>query len=288
MKYFYWFSALVLAVVLIIFVFIPAFAGRLFISPQINFGHFAIRLYGITIALAVFVGYLVARRHAWRFGVSSEGVDDVAFWITIVSILGARIYYVAFNWQLFSGNISEVYKIWHGGISIYGALIAGLIFLIVYARFKTYSIYQLSDLAALALPLAQAVGRFGNFFNQEAYGTPTNLPWKMYIEPINRTVAYKDYSFFHPAFLYEAILNVIIYFVLTKVFLGKVKPGMLAFCYLGLYSVGRFFIEGIRLDSSYIHGIRVDQITAVVGVLASGVMLIFLYRKTATPTIEKV
>jgi phosphatidylglycerol:prolipoprotein diacylglycerol transferase len=194
-------------------------------------------------------------------------------------LLGARIYYVAFDWEQYSRNYSEIYKIWHGGLSIYGAIIAGLVFILLYARSKAYSTFQLLDLTALALPLAQAIGRFGNFFNQEAYGLPTNLPWKMFVDAINRPAQYRQSSFFHPAFLYEAIANVIIYIILSKKLMGRVRPGVLAFSYLGLYSAARFFIEGIRLDSSYIHGIKVDQITAVVGVLLAGAMISLLYRQ---------
>jgi phosphatidylglycerol:prolipoprotein diacylglycerol transferase len=287
MKYFYWISAIVLMFALIFFIFVPAFAGRLHIPPQINIGPYGLRLYGMTMALAVLIGYLVARKHSWRFGVSKEGVDEISFWLIIVAFFGARIYYVAFNWQFFENNLSEVYKIWHGGLSIYGAVITGIIFILIYARSKAYSTFQLLDLTALSMPLAQAIGRFGNFFNQEAYGLPTNLPWKMYIDAMNRPLQYRQDSFFHPTFLYESIASVIIYFVLSKFVLGKWRPGMLAFVYIGLYSVARFFIESIRLDSSYLHGIKVDQITAVVGVLVAGIMLIFLLRKGQSAELKK-
>lgn len=277
MKYFYLASTGLLALVLIIFFFVPAFAGHINIPSQIPIGNFAIRIYGIIIAAAVLVGYFVARFSAWRFGISREEVDDIAFWITIFAILGARIYYVLINWSYFSANVSEIYKIWHGGISIYGGIIAGIIFILLYGRNKAYSVYQLLDLAAIALPLAQALGRFGNFFNQEAFGIPTNLPWKMYVSILNRPEGYQAFSYFHPTFLYEALWSVAVYFILTKFLMVKAKPGVIAGSYLGLYSVGRFFIEGLRLDSSYIHGVKVDQITAVVGVLLAG--LIISYRQ---------
>ncbi|MBX4204827.1 MAG: prolipoprotein diacylglyceryl transferase [Candidatus Doudnabacteria bacterium] len=273
MKIFYWASAIVLAMALVFFVFAPAFAGKIAIPSQINIGKFGLRFYGLILASGILIGYFIARKFSWRFGISKSEVDDIAFWITIIGLIGARIYYVVFEWDLFSHNISEVYKIWHGGLSIYGALISGLIFILIYGRHKAYSMYQLLDLAALSLPLAQAVGRFGNFFNQEAYGLPTNLPWKMYVDISNRPLQFKDSNFFHPAFLYEAILNCIIFFILTKLLVGKVKSGVLAFTYLGLYSLGRFFIEGIRLDSSYLGGIKVDQLTAIIGVMAAGIFI---------------
>lgn len=287
MKYFYWITVFILAAALVFFVFVPAFAGKLSIPPQIPLGSFGIRLYGICIALGVLAAYLVARRHSWRFGVSPTGVDDLAFWITIVGVVGARIYYVVFNWKFYASDLTEIYKIWHGGISIYGAIIAGAIFVLLYSRSKAYSVYQIFDLVALSLPLGQAVGRFGNFFNQEAFGAPTNLPWKMYVAAINRPTQYSQNAFFHPTFLYEAVLNVAIYFVLAKFLLGKVRPGILAFTYLGLYSVGRFFIEGIRLDSSYLLGFKLDQLTAVLGVLVAGVMVIWINRDAYVPALKK-
>jgi phosphatidylglycerol:prolipoprotein diacylglycerol transferase len=278
MKIFYWASAAVFAAVLILLVFVPAFSGRLVIPPQISLGKFAIRLYGLTMAGAILVGYIVARKYSWKFGISHNEVDDIAFWITIAGLLGARLYYVAFEWHMFSPDLSEVYKIWHGGLSIYGALIAGLVFIVFYTRKKAYSVYQLLDLVAISLPLSQAIGRLGNFFNQEAFGIPTNLPWKMHVELINRPPQFRQYEFFHPTFAYEALCSIVIFFVLTRLLLGKVKPGVLAFAYLGLYSTVRFFIEGLRLDSSYIGSIRIDQVTAIVCVIAAGAMIIYRHR----------
>lgn len=279
MKYFYWLTIAILGFVLIYFVLIPSFAGQLNIPAEINLGSFAIKLYGLTMALAILAGYLIARRHSWRYGISPTEMDDVAFWITIVGLLGARVYYVLFEWKFFSNDYTEIYKVWHGGLSIYGAIIAGIIFIYFYTRKKAYSGYQLLDLAALALPVGQAIGRFGNFFNQEAYGTPTNLPWKMYVAAINRPGKYLQYEYFHPAFLYEALWDILIFVFLMKFLVGKVKTGVIAFTYLALYSLGRFFIESIRLDSSYIYGMKVDQITAVIGLLVAGVFIAMRTKK---------
>jgi phosphatidylglycerol:prolipoprotein diacylglycerol transferase len=246
MKYFYWTCSIIFVLCLVFFVFVPAFGGRLYIPSQIEIGQFAIRLYGITMALAILTGYLIARKFSWRFGISPDNVDEIVFWVTIVSLIGARIYYVIFEWEFFSANLSEIYKIWHGGISIYGALIAGALFILIYSQ---------------------------------AFGGPTQLPWKMYVTLSNRPLEYKDAEYFHPAFLYEALLNLVIFFVLVKIFLNKGKPGVVAFWYIGLYSLGRFFIEAIRLDSSIISGVKVNQLAAVLGVMFAGFMLIYRYRK---------
>lgn len=273
MKYFYWISGLLFSALLVGLVLIPAFAGNLQIPVEFTVANFTIRIYGLTMALAVLVGYLTARSFAWRFGIGKQEVDDIAFWITIAGIFGARIYYVAFNWSMYAGDWSEIYKIWHGGISIFGAIIAGIIFVFFYARHKAYSPYQLLDLCAISLPLAQAIGRFGNFFNQEAFGLPTSLPWKMYVPELMRPPNFREMNFFHPAFLYEAIASVLIYLILTRFLMIRARPGVLAFSYLGLYSVSRFFIEGIRLDSTFIYGVKIDQIIAILGVLVAGLMI---------------
>ncbi|OGE88087.1 MAG: prolipoprotein diacylglyceryl transferase [Candidatus Doudnabacteria bacterium RIFCSPLOWO2_02_FULL_49_13] len=265
MRKFIWPLSTLAALLLIYFVFIPAFSGNLVINPVIDAGFFHLRLYGLTMGLAIASAYFCARHLSWRFGISKQAVDDYTFWAVIVGFLGARIYYVGFNWSYFGQNLSEIYRIWHGGISIYGGLIAGLIFTVIYSRKKAYSFYQLFDLVALSVPLAQAVGRFGNFFNQEAFGTPTALPWKMLVNG----------QFVHPAFLYEAAADIIIFLILLK-FIGRTRPGAIGWTYLGLYSLARFGVEAIRNDSFWIHGIRVDQVTAVSVLIISAIMLLRL------------
>ena len=262
----------------VFFFFIPAFQGKISINPIIDLGFLQFRWYGLIMALAILVGFFLARTYSWRFGISKQAVDDYSFWLIILSFIGARIYYVIFNYGLFENNLTEIYKVWHGGLSIYGAIITGILFTFFYSRNKAHTFYQLFDLVALSLPLAQAVGRFGNFMNQEAFGTPTNLPWKMYVDPQFRPIKYLSYNFFHPAFLYEAIIDVIVFLILRKL-VGKVKSGVIGLTYLALYSLGRFFVEGMRIDSSFIYGFRIDQIVAFLMVGFAGYMII-LKQKT--------
>ncbi|MBI2607507.1 MAG: prolipoprotein diacylglyceryl transferase [Candidatus Doudnabacteria bacterium] len=281
-KYIFWLSvsvSVLTGTALVYFFFVPAFAGKIIISPVIDLGIFTIRWYGLMIALAVLTGFLVARKYAWKFGIDARQLTDFAFWLVIVSGIGARLYFVIFEFNYFVRNPLEIVEIWHGGISIYGAVISGFVFAFFYARRKAYSSWQLMDLTALSLPLAQAVGRFGNFFNQEAFGLPTNLPWKMFVGRNNRPLEFVDADFFHPTFLYEAIWNVIVFFVLLKL-VGRHKSGVLAFAYLMSYSLGRFFIEGIRLDSALIMGFRSDQVIALIIFLFAGFMI---YRLSRTP-----
>jgi phosphatidylglycerol:prolipoprotein diacylglycerol transferase len=248
----------------------PAFAGKIKINPTLEIGSLQIRWYGLIMATAILISYLLARKNSWKFGISKKDVDDYSFWLVIVGLLGARIYFIIFTWDFYVQHLEEIYKIWHGGLAIYGAIISGIVFTHFYVKRKAYSFFQLFDLVALSLPLGQAIGRFGNFFNQEAYGTVTDLPWKMYIEAND--------SFHHPAFLYEAIFDLLIFFVLYR-FLGKVKSGTLGLWYLLLYSFVRFFIEGIRLDSFVISGFRVDQVVAFLVFIISGGLILRMRAK---------
>src|SRR6185436_1356761 len=190
------FGSIIFVSLLAFFIFIPAFTGRIIINPVISLGSFQIRWYGLILAAAILVSYAIARKNSWKFGISQSNVDDYAFWAVIVGVIGARVYYVLFSLDYFSANVNEIYKIWHGGLSIYGAILADLVLTYLYARKKAYTLWQLFDLIALSLPVGQAIGRIGNFVNTEAYGSVTNLPWKMYVAA--------DGQFHHPAFLYES------------------------------------------------------------------------------------
>lgn len=249
---------LIIAVLAIFFYFIPAFGGKIEIKPFVDLGAVIVRWYGLIMAGSILTGYFVARKYSWRFGIDKREIDNITFWLAVVGILGARLYYIIFAFDYFLEHPNEIYKIWHGGLSIYGALITGLVYIIFYSRNKAYTKYQLLDLVALSLPLAQALGRFGNFFNQEAYGNVTNLPWKMYVS--------SDRQYHHPTFLYESIASVLIFFLLSRM-LGKVKTGVITFTYLGLYSLARFFIEPMRVDSVFVAGFRADQVIAFVFVV---------------------
>lgn len=260
--------------------------GQSFILSQyFRIGGLKIRYYGLTMASAVVAGYIVGSWQARKRGLSQSFFDDVAFWLVLVSFICARIYYVLFYPQFYIHNWAEAFKIWHGGISIYGGVIGGIVTLWIIARKKKVSFWKLADIAAFALPLAQAIGRFGNFFNYEAFGIPTNLPWKMYVPPQFRPAGYSQYSFFSPTFAYEAIWDVLVFFgllLLSKKFFrdesaGKSRDGFIAGWYLILYSIGRYFIEGIRLDSAFFGPFRGDQITAIVLIIAGSAILFKRY-----------
>ncbi|HTL39573.1 MAG TPA: prolipoprotein diacylglyceryl transferase [Methylomirabilota bacterium] len=280
MKKIYWTIGVVGFIILTYFIFIPSFKGWIVINPLIQVGSLMLRWYGLIFAASIVAAYLVIRKNSWKFGISISDIDDYTFWTVIIGVIGARIYYVLFSWDYYSQNLSEIYKIWHGGLSIYGGVLAGIIFTYFFTRKRVYSFWTLADLVVLGLPLGQAIGRFGNFFNQEAFGIPTNLPWKMFVAPQYRPAGLSNYNYFHPAFLYEALADLIVFFILQKM-VGKVKTGTLVLTYLFTYSIFRFFIEGIRIDSFFIHGIRVDQVIAVIIVIGSGIGLFFTQKNSA-------
>lgn len=254
----------VIAAALIYFLLRPVFVGEVILNQDFYLGGFAIKYYGIFFGSAVLAGYFVVRQNSWRFGLSVEETDKISFWAIISALIAARLYFVVFERDYFIANPNEIYQFWNGGISIYGALLGGLVFIWVWSRKKIYSVWQVLDLAALALPLGQAIGRFGNLFNYEAYGSATNLPWKMFVPEANR-VNPAD-AFYHPAFLYEAISNLLI-FALLMYLRGKVKSGQLVLIYLVCYGVTRFALEFIRIDSVFVGGWRADQIVSILVIL---------------------
>jgi len=253
--------------------------------PQIyHLGSLQLHTYGLTFALAVLIAYLLGRKFSKNYGINAQQFDDIAFWALIIGFVSARIYYVIFYYQYFQNDFWEIFRTWHGGISIYGGIIGGAAAIYWIVKKHKLSLLKVLDVFALALPLAQAVGRIGNYINHEAFGLPTNLPWKIFIPVEFRPESYSQYSYFHPTFLYEMIWDIIV-FLVVYFFAFKKKQnrgeksseaGFSAAIYLILYSFGRFWIEAIRLDSSYVFGFKLDQIVSIL-LFAAGWAI--LYRK---------
>ena len=235
--------------------------------------------YGIIMAIAISIGTLVSDWVGSRyFGFKKETIIDLAPYLIIFGILGARIYYCALNYDFYLRFPTEIIAIRHGGISIHGAIIGGAFGLWLFARRHKLNIKKLFDTVAVGLPLAQAIGRWGNFFNSEAFGTPTNLPWKLYIAPQYRPIPYQNDLFFHPAFLYESILDVVIFVILFLMAKNNKikKDGNLVLLYLVLYSIVRIIVESFRIDSvKYVLGQPV-AIFVSVGIIILSIILFFI------------
>ena len=238
-----------------------------------------IYFYGVILALAIILGTFVADFIGTKFfELKKEVIVDLSPYVVIFGIIGARLYYCLLNYDFYLRFPTEILAIRHGGISIHGAIIGGFIGLVIFAIRHKYSIKKLTDVIAVSLPLAQSVGRWGNFFNSEAFGLPTNLPWKLYIAPQYRPIPYTENEFFHPTFLYESVLDFILFLILFNFAKNKTlkKDGNLALCYLILYSCIRIFVEHYRIDSvCYIHGIPVAIVVSAGIIVLAVIALIY-------------
>ncbi len=253
-------------------------------SVLIDLGPVAIRWYGLLIASAVLIGVSLSRYLAKRRNVNPELIGDLVIWLVIAAIPCARLYYVLFQWQQYAQNPSQIIAIWRGGIAIHGAILGGILAALIFARLQKVSFWVLADLIAPSLILGQAIGRWGNFFNSEAFGGPTDLPWKLYIPPYRRPREFITVEYFHPTFLYESIWNLLVFALLMFLFFRdtgrkpRLKVGTLFLTYMVAYSAGRFWIEGLRTDSLMLLGIlRIAQVVSLVGIALGVAGLIWLY-----------
>lgn len=261
-------------------------------SVLYQFGPLVIRWYGLLIASAVLIGLTLSRFLATRRGVKPQLIESLMIWLVIAAIPSARLYYVLFEWQTYSQHPDQILQIWKGGIAIHGAVIGGTIAALIFARLKQVSFWQLTDLVAPSLVLGQAIGRWGNFFNSEAFGRPTTLPWKLYI-PINRRPpGYESFDYFHPTFLYESLWNLAVFSLLLTLFFRMLKLrhpprlGTIFLVYLVGYSLGRFWIEGLRTDSLMLGPLRIAQLVSLIGVALGCLGLGWLYvRRRALPDV---
>lgn len=257
-----------------------------FASPGpilVKMGPLTIRWYGLLIASAVLIGVSLSQYLAKRRHINPELLGDLAIWLVVGAIPAARLYYVLFEWSSYAQNPGKIIAIWEGGIAIHGAIIGGLLATLIFARINKISFWQLTDLVAPSLILGQAIGRWGNFFNSEAFGRPTNLPWKLFIPLERRPPGYESFAYFHPTFLYESLWDLMVFGILITLFFkglqGKprLKTGTLFLVYLAAYSLGRFWVEGLRTDSLMLGPLRMAQMVSLVGIGLGLAGLAWLY-----------
>ncbi|MEI7473528.1 MAG: prolipoprotein diacylglyceryl transferase [bacterium] len=259
----------------------------MFRSPgeiALKLGLFQIHWYGIIICIAFFTGFVIVLKLSKKFDMSEDQIYDISFYSLISAIIGARFYYVLVNLHYFLTYPQEIIMVWHGGISIHGAIFGGLISLYVYSKKQSINFLKLTDLFSIGLILGQSIGRWGNFFNSEAFGKPTNLPWKLYIPLAKRPVEYINYQYFHPTFLYESVWNLIVFILLllTLNYKKNLKIGELTCLYFIFYSIGRAFIEQLRVDSVFSpHNIPIAFIISIFLILTgiTGLVLIAFHGK---------
>lgn len=252
--------------------------------------------YGILISLAFFVAVYLASRQSKAFGISQDDFLDMILFAGPIGIIGARIYYVIFSWDYYKDDWLGVFKIWEGGLAVYGGIIAGVITAYIFTRVKKLNTWKFFDFAVVYIPLAQAIGRWGNFFNQEAFGTNTTLPWGMtsqgtvsYLQGlVDKGINVDPFKPVHPTFLYESIWNLIIFFILMNRRKHKKADGEVFLLYLALYGLGRFFIEGLRTDSLMLGNLRVSQLLSALFLVAAVALIVVLRQKAAKITFEDV
>jgi len=244
-------------------------------------GPITIYWYGITLAIAFLAGLLITFKIAKKQGENPDKILNLAIFLLFGAIIGARLYFVMFNWGFYKFHLQEIFMTWHGGLSIHGAIIGGFITGAIYTKINKLPLLKYADLVSPGLILGQAIGRWGNFFNSEAFGVPTNLPWKLYIPVENRPENYMNYQYFHPTFLYESLWNITVFLLLFFIFRKKFegKNGALFFLYLILYSLGRFVIESIRTDSIYmVAGIPIAQFVSIIFII-TGILGLYFVKK---------
>ncbi len=244
-------------------------------------GPLVVRWYGILMAVSIVVGLWLGHREAKRERLPADDIISAGQWAILAGLVGARIYEVIFNWDYYGQYPSKIVAVWEGGLAIHGGLIVGPLVGVWLAHRWNLPILRGLDVAAPSIAIGQAIGRWGNFFNEEAFGRPTDLPWKLYISPPHRPPGFTPYDYFHPTFLYESIWDLAIFLVLAFWLRGRMRarPGALFFAYVGLYSIGRFLIEGLRLDSFWFGAIRVPQAASVVGVAIAIAGILWVRRR---------
>ncbi|MCP9356446.1 prolipoprotein diacylglyceryl transferase [Liquorilactobacillus satsumensis] len=248
-------------------------------------GPLEVHWYGIIIASAVVLAVILAVREGKRRGISEDTVYDLLLWAMPFSIISARIYYVIFQWSYYSQHLNEVYRIWDGGIAIYGALIGAIIVIIFFCRQRQIPVWLLLDVIAPTVIMAQGIGRWGNFMNQEAHGVKTTLSFLQELhlpEFIIRQMNIKG-TYYQPTFLYESAWDLAGFVVLLGLRhrKGLFKRGEVFFGYVIWYSFGRFFVEGMRTDSLMLGSLRVSQWLSVI--LFGGAIVWLLLRRYWRP-----
>lgn len=228
--------------------------------------------YGVLMATGMILGTLIALKEAKRVGIKEDDVLDLAIIAIPLGLLGARLYYVLFNLEFYMKDPSQILNFRGGGMAIHGALIAGILTGYIFTKIKKIDFLKMADAVLIGMPLAQAIGRWGNFINGEAHGGPTDLPWAIVVDGVK----------VHPTFLYESIWNLGIFVLLWLFRKKKQYEGQILVYYITLYSLGRFFIEGLRTDSLMIGPLRMAQVISLVGVIGGIIVHIYLSKRNKT------
>ncbi|HDG4534481.1 TPA: prolipoprotein diacylglyceryl transferase [Staphylococcus aureus] len=262
-----------------------------YIDPvAFNLGPLSVRWYGIIIAVGILLGYFVAQRALVKAGLHKDTLVDIIFYSALFGFIAARTYFVIFQWPYYAENPGEIIKIWHGGIAIHGGLIGGFIAGVIVCKVENLNPFQIGDIVAPSIILAQGIGRWGNFMNHEAHGGPVSRAFLEQLHLPNFIIEnmYINGQYYHPTFLYESIWDVAGFIILVNI-RKHLKLGETFFLYLTWYSIGRFFIEGLRTDSLMLtSNIRVAQLVSILLILISISLIVYRRIKYNPPLYSKV
>ncbi|MBT2646054.1 prolipoprotein diacylglyceryl transferase [Bacillus sp. ISL-34] len=248
----------------------------------IDLGPIQVHWYGLIIGFGVLLGLIIALRESERRGLDKEIFTDMILFAVPIAIISARIYYVIFQWEYYSQNPGDIIKIWNGGIAIHGALIGSVLTAIVFAKVKKVSFWKLVDIAAPSLLLGQAIGRWGNFMNQEAHGGEVTRSFleNMHLPEFIINQMYINGTYYHPTFLYESIWNIVGVIILLSLRKVNLRRGELFLTYVIWYSIGRYYIEGLRTDSLMLtESLRIAQVISIV--LVAVAIALVVYRRVS-------
>jgi len=258
-------------------------------SILINIGQIKIYWYGLFIVSGILVGMIVVLKLAEKYKISKETIIDSVFYLIAGGIIGARAYHILLEFPYYLNNPIEIIKIWQGGIAIHGAIFAGIVIAYFFAKKHKINFWRLLAIYTPGLAIGQAIGRWGNYFNQELFGLPTNLPWGIPIEPVNRMLEYYGANYYHPTFLYESLGSLLIFIVLIFLHRFFIKKDykfyeIIVLAYLGLYSILRFSLEFVRIDKTpEILNLRFPQIISLLILFIISVYLIKNRKKYRLP-----
>ena len=257
----------------------PSFGITLNPPTGFSVGPLSVHYYGLIIAIGLMLAVFYCSKRSHQFGLDEDTLLDGVLCVTPVAILCARIYYCAFSWDLYASNPISVLYIWEGGIAIYGSVIGAILGIIVFCKVKKVRIATVLDLVSLGFLIGQFIGRWGNFFNREAFGAETDSFLRMGLMKASTGVV----TYYHPTFLYESLWNFTGFLLLH--FLSKKRryDGQIALGYVAWYGLGRAFIEGLRTDSLYIGSFRVSQLLAAGSCVVALTILLIKSRKLHNP-----
>ena len=247
---------------------------------SINIFGFSIHLYGIVIALGLMLAVIYACRRSKQFGLKAEDLTDGVLFIVPFAVLCARLYYCIFEWDSYKGDFLRIFRIWEGGLAIYGGVIGAAIGILVFARVKKIRVGAVLDITSLGFLIGQSIGRWGNFFNREAFGAETNSLLRMGL--LNKYT--NQITYYHPTFLYESLWNAAGFVLLHHLSKKRKYDGQVALLYVAWYGLGRTFIEGLRMDSLYWGPFRVSQmLAAITCFIAVAALMYFHFFKQPDP-----